>query len=451
MTYNEAVNWLDSIKPFLSDEQYADYVSTIGENADDWFMVNKEAFRQFPGYRSTFSKVGVPEERLYNLIKDDKSLDYTDNEKWDLMELAGIDSEEIMNKSLDKIRKDRENDKKTKADLDKEKLAQQYRYARQKAVDEYQHSYLGMDKDNLLNQGLNWLADHVISDDTKRAMVEDPNNTSGIWANAATDIVGSGLDFAPGYWSLLGTGARVAQDIANGHNAADIIGRNWLDAAVGVGGAKLMKGMKAKGVSDDALDISEKASGFGGEAKQAVADWAKAKDKAGVAALTRYISKKEAKKIRNMSPEEWQKYIKTIKDPSTRELLKSVGYENRNKLKDIVKQLESDFDKFANNEVTRANLYWKEHPKTVKAVEIGTPVMKQSAVGLSKSTTRAGKQDTPYKTSDPNKATFKRDQDVIDWYKDNYGDQWKAGFKPRLINGELMMKAWQEGHDEGKW
>lgn len=455
MTEKEAQSFLDEIEPFVSDEQFAQLYTSIGNDPDSWFERNRTMFKELPGYRTAYKKVGKPEERLYNIIKDDPNLDYTQQEVWDLMDEAGIESEELMNKALDKIRKDREKSKKTKAELDKEKLAQQYRYARQKAVDEYKHSYLGMDKDNPINKGLNWFADMIISDDTKRAIVEDPNNTAAILANAGVDIGGTALDFAPGYGALLGTGARVGRDIAHGRDAGDVIGRNWVDAVMGGAGAKLSKSFKVKGVKDDAEAATQALGGLTGDVGEAVQTNKKLENILKGDLLGWMPSTADVLKIRSkdFTPRDWTNYVAQFEDtmPETYEFLKGIKYEDRGKLLSKLDEATENVKSFAQNEGEQALVVSQKHPIKYKAVEYGTPAMKQGAVGLSKTTSRAGKQDTPYKTSDPSRMKAERDRDVIDWYKENYADQWQAGFKPRPINGELIMNAWQEGHDEGKW
>lgn len=449
MTEKEAQSFLDEIEPFVSDEQFAQLYTSIGNDPDNWFERNREMFKELPGYRKAYKKVGKPEERLYNIIKDDPNLDYTQQEVWDLMDEAGIESEEIMNKSLDKIRKDREKSKKTAEEIAREKLAQQYRYDRQKAVDDYQHSYLGMDKDNPINKGLNWLADMIISDDTKSAIIEDPDNTAAILANAGVDIGGTALDFAPGYGALLGTGTRVGRDIAQGRDFGDVVGRNWVDAALGGAGAKLSKSFKVKGVKDDAEAATQALAGQTGNVGEAVQNIKKLEN-IGKGDLLYWVPHPDEVKYiasENFTPRDWAKYVAQFEDtmPETYEFLKGIKYEDRGKLLSKLKEATENVKSFAQNEGERALAIRREHPIKYKAVEYGTPVLKQGAVGLSKTTSRAGKQDTPYKTSDPSRMKAKDTKDAIEWMIENYKDQWSAGFKPREgINTPMEMEAYRQ-------
>lgn len=121
---------------------------------------------------------------------------------------------------------------------------------REDAVNNYEHSYFGMDKDNPINKGMNWLADKIISDDTKKAIIEDPSNTSRIVGNAATDIGGTAADFLPGVGGyVVGPAIRMGRDIAEGKDASTIaenVGKDLaVNAVVGAG----LKGVG--GIADD--------------------------------------------------------------------------------------------------------------------------------------------------------------------------------------------------------
>lgn len=137
-----------------------------------------------------------------------------------------------------KNKEDRKQMIKELSDLDVKK-------AREQAVNE-DYSYLGMDKDNPINKGLNWLADMIISEDTKNAIIEDPSNTARIVGNAAADIGGTAADFLPGVGGVIvGPAIRTTRDIAEGKDAGDIatnFGKDLAANAVPYIGLKGIKG-----------------------------------------------------------------------------------------------------------------------------------------------------------------------------------------------------------------
>ena len=121
--------------------------------------------------------------------------------------------------------------------------------AREQAVNE-DYSYLGMDKDNPINKGLNWLADKIISEDTKKAIIEDPSNTARIVGNAATDIGGTAADFLPGVGGyVVGPAIRMGRDIAEGKDASTIAENVGKDLAVNAVVGASVKGIG--GIPDD--------------------------------------------------------------------------------------------------------------------------------------------------------------------------------------------------------
>lgn len=436
----------------VSDEIYNKIMSDAETLEMDQF--NKTWDSYLRDHSVGWKKERVNTDPLSKQVADAFNDNLNPSDNWIYENFPGVDPE-LIKAELEKLRTEKAKKDNEKKKGDEQKAKETERYARQKAVDDYRHSYLGMDLDNPINKGLNWLADMIISDDTKRAIIEDPENTAAILANAGVDIGGTALDFAPGYGALLGTGARVSRDIAQGRDFGDVVSRNWVDAALGAGGAKLSKSFKVKGVKDDAEAATQALAGQTGNVGEAVQNIKKLEN-IGKGDLLYWVPHPDEVKYiasKDFTPRDWAKYVAQFEDtmPETYEFLKGIKYEDRGKLLSKLKEATENVKSFAQNEGERALAVRRKHPIKYKAVEYGTPVMKQGAVGLSKTTSRAGKQDTPYKTSDPNKATFKREQDVIDWYKENYGDQWRAGFKPRPINGELMMKAWQEGHDSGQW
>lgn len=121
---------------------------------------------------------------------------------------------------------------------------------REEAVNNYVHSYFGMDKDNPINKGMNWLADKIISNDTKKAIIEDPSNTSRIVGNAATDIGGTAADFLPGVGGyVVGPAIRMGRDIAEGKDASTIAENVGKDLAVNAVVGASLKGIG--GIPDD--------------------------------------------------------------------------------------------------------------------------------------------------------------------------------------------------------
>ena len=89
------------------------------------------------------------------------------------------------------------------------------RARRKKLIDEYQHSYFGMDTSNPINKGLNFIADAVISPGTKQAIIED-EPTWKIGLRGASDIAAVGADAIPGIGGyVIGPTIRGANRLTN--------------------------------------------------------------------------------------------------------------------------------------------------------------------------------------------------------------------------------------------
>lgn len=345
---------------------------------------------------------------------------------------------------------------------EKQKLAEEYKreaeskYARQKAVDDYQHSYLGMDLDNPLNKGMNWLADLVISDKTKKAVVEDPNATGRALANVGVDVVGTGADFLPGIGGIVvGPALRTGRDIAEGDKATDALKRGGIDIGLNFAFAKAGKYAGSKAGTETLKGTTKEAT------------------EAGVKNIDEAIKTMNPEKIRTASG------IKI--DPSTiknkTDLAKMVA--EHPELESLYKKYTATSDRLKSSEVAKKILdeyeltrlatnkgisydkalnkaykakYVQEHPVMSKVGEVlGSPagqkildVGKQVVTGIGKSIKRTPiYEGTTEKPKNPSK--IKTHSDAIDFIIDNNKRQWEAGFKPHDMNSIVgeAYKKWE--------
>lgn len=351
---------------------------------------------------------------------------------------------------------------------EKQKIADEYkreaeaRYARQKAVDNYEHQYklkdlipfagpflpeFGPNAPGWLSWLMNRGGDIVISDDTKKAVIDDPNNTAAILANAGVDVVGTGADFLPGAGALLGTGVRTARDIANDKEWSDIVRERGVDAAI-AGGPALIG--KLKGVKPD-VDAVENASTVIGnlapEAKTASDAIKKGKEydklfevnakKTGLNAMSDDVMRET---FANMSKEDFALYKAQLKkkNPKMYEVVKDVKYENRaDGVLDAYNKKAAEGASFADNELMQAELYKKQNPKKYAAYKVAEGVQNKVAGPATKiSLHEAGEQKKPHYT-----------KDAISYIIDKTSKQWEAGFVPTPDQG-IVYEAYKKWESE---
>lgn len=318
---------------------------------------------------------------------------------------------------------------------EKQKIADEYKreaelkYNRQKAVDEYEHSYLGMDKDNPLNIGLNKLADFLISDKTKKAVIEDPDNTARALGNVAVDIGGTVADFAPGIGGVvIGPAVRTARNIAEGDDALTVLSDAGTDVVGNWALAHGLKGLPGIGDFGPLRKIEEKipTNEWAAQAERAASAGKK------VADLPKFKTYSEA--------QEWiMKQPKEHRDMYQKALDESFGGVKKANLEDVQKALTEE-RKRQNRLSSRAEEWVKEHPVKAgagKAVTRGT-------IGAERTAARAKTETaTEYKVNNPKK--IKTYDDAIGFIIDSNKRQWEAGFKPRDMSGIVgeAYKKWE--------
>lgn len=319
---------------------------------------------------------------------------------------------------------------------EKQKIADEYkreaeaRYARQKAVDDYQHSYLGMDLDNPLNIGLNKLADFIISDKTKRAVVEDPNDAGRIAGNIAVDIGGTAADFVPGVGGyVIGPTIRTGRNIAEGDKASDIVREAALDYGGNIALSQGLKGIPGIGDFGPLRKIEDKTIG---KWKEVAENLEKDVDFDNVFTVPSFESKGEffkwAEKLPSATRKDVQKIIASSSEADVRKNLQ--GYVKKNVEENI--RLSENMPYYKK--------YAAEHPvqtfvgKTIEPVTVGA---ERTAAE------RGTRTPTEYKTSSPKK--IKTYDDAIGFIIDSNKRQWEAGFKPRDMSGIVgeAYKKWE--------
>lgn len=238
---------IDKLQTFIENNLYADVPNEVYNQmmADaetlDMAEFNKKWDKTLRdnshGWKAERVDTNPLSQRVTETFKDD----YNPSDNWIEENFPGIPVETIR-AELAKIQAANSTAKEKQKIADEYKREAESKYARQKAVDDYQHSYLGMDLDNPINKGMNWLADLVISDKTKKAVVEDPNATGRALANVGVDVVGTGADFLPGIGGIVvGPALRTGRDIAEGDKATDALKRGGVDIGLNFAFAKAGK------------------------------------------------------------------------------------------------------------------------------------------------------------------------------------------------------------------
>jgi hypothetical protein len=308
---------------------------------------------------------------------------------------------------------------------------QQLMYDRQKAVNDYQHSYLGMDTANPVNKILNWAADKIISDDTRKAIIEDPNNTARIAANAAVDVGGTAADFMPGVGGIVvGPALRTGRDIAEDKDLADIVVDRGADLGANL---VLNEGLKGiPGVRD-----------FGPlrkvEEKLPTNEWVELAERANKnkGALP------DMPKFKNLTEaQEWiLKQPKAQRDAYQKALDEAVGKKEVREAMSKTQEALDEARKQQNRQTERAK-EWAKQNKGKAAVGEAIP---QLTTGLEKTgvhMTKEGLSGDDKKISNPKK--IKGDYDkALDYIIEQNKRQWAAGFRPNSTD-DIVAKAYQK-------
>ena len=435
---------IDKLQSFIDDNLFADVSTEVyNELMTDAETLDMADFNKkwdkflranSQGWKTERKDTRPLNERVSEAFKDD--LNPSDNwieENFPDVPVESVKAELAKLQNANKVSKEEEQ-KAKEYQKERQLLAD-----RQKAVDNYQHSYFGMDKDNLLNIGLNKLADLVISDDTKRAIVEDPNNTSRIVGNAAVDIGGTALDFTPGAGKaakavsyLAGPTLRTGRDVAEGKSWTDIA----KNAAIDFGG-NVVLGEGMKGIPG----LSDMKTLRNVEEKIPTNDWA-----VQAARANKYTERAaEIPKFKNYAEaQEWiMKQPKSDRAIYQKALDESYGGVGNAKLEDVQKTL-IDRNKQEMRKSARAKEWVKEHP--VKA-GVGTGVS-AGTIGIERSATKKLKSTPPKYTKPSEVKDVKTHDDALNYIIENTKSQWEAGFKPNPVKGDIIYEAYKKWESE---
>ena len=413
---------LDFLAPY-DEDLYAELMNT--DDVQGFINKHRADLQSFPGYAEIEKgPEKTPKERVKEAFTS-----YTDNNPYYVEEKA-----QLLNLKADEVNA-------LLAELAAEQKAaeeyqaqQQLLYERQKAVEEYQHPYFGMDVDNPINKGLNWLADQIISPDTRKAVIEDPSNTGRIYGNAAVDVIGTGADFLPGVGGIVvGPAIRTGRDIAEDKDLADIV----IDRGADLGANLVLnEGLKGiPGVRD--LGPLKKV-----EEKLPMNEWTTqaeraARGKAKLPEVPKFKTTAEA--------QEWiMKQPKAQRDAYQKALDEAVG---KKEIRESISKTQEALDearKQQNRHSERAQQWTKEHP--VKA-GIGEAIPKVTT-GVEKTTVHKSKEQLKddKKVSNPKK--IKGDYNkALDYIIEQNKRQWAAGFRPNSTD-DIVAKAYQKWLEE---
>lgn len=307
---------------------------------------------------------------------------------------------------------------------------QQALYDRQQAVNGYTHPYFGMEETNPVNKLLNWAADRIISNDTKKAIIEDPNNTARIAGNAATDIGGTTLDFLPGFGGIVaGPAVRTVRDIAEDKELDDIIANRGTDLVTNLVLSQGLKGIP--GVKD--MGPLRKV-----EEKLPMNDWVvlaerAKKNKAALPELPKFKNMTEAQEWLLKQPKEQRAaYQKALDD--------AYGQGWRKDL-DKTREVLEETRKKENRQTDRA-LNWQKENRVKAGIGEAIP---QATVGLEKTAVHQTKDaafGNDKKVANPKK--IKGDYDkALDYIIEQNKRQWEAGFRPNSTD-DIVAKAYQK-------
>lgn len=408
---------LDFIGPY-SDDLFNELMST--DDVEGFINRHRKELQSFPGY----AEIEKPKEKTPKEKVKEAFTSYDDNDPYYVEEKA-----QLLNLKPDEVNSllaELAAEQKAAEEYEKQ---QQLLYDRQQAVNNYQHPYFGMDVDNPANKALNWLADRIISNDTKKAIIEDPSNTARIVGNAATDIGGTAADFMPGIGGIVvGPAIRTARDVAEDKELGDIITERGMDLGANL---VLNEGLKGiPGVRD-----------FGPlrkvEEKLPMNDWVVQAERA----KARKAALPDLPKFKNMSEaQEWlMKQPKEQREAYQKALDDAFGQGWRKDL-DKAREVLEETRKKENRQSQRAAEWKKEHP--VKA-GVGEAIP-QATKGLEKTGFHKSKEALSGDQKIANPKKIKGDYDkALDYIINENKRFWAAGFKPNSKD-DIIAKAYQK-------
>jgi len=431
MNKDDLQQWLDET---LGDGKRYDELSrtlALSKDPTEWFKSNSQTLELYPGYNKFAKQMKPLDERFKSEVGDKDWSKASKAFRRDIAETLGVDESEL-DKTFEELRR-------KQALTDEYQREQQLKYDRQKAVDDYKHSYLGMSEKNPLNVGLNAIADFVISRDTRKAIAEDPDNSGRIAGNATVDILGKTADALPGVGGIVaGPALRAGRDIAEDKDWEDVVANAGIDV---VSNAVLAQGLKGvPGVND--IGFLHKI-----EEKIPMGQWsqaARAELKEVPMVPTKFKDRNAIVDWIKQQPKEYQgaynqALVKTVNKP-----MRTVNKELQKTEKDLQKKY------YDEAYLTLADKAWtRNHPvksalgltydDAVRMIERGSLGKGQEAINDK----IEGKLENPAKI----KGNYDK---ALDYIIRNTKKQWEAGFTPNKENGELMYEAWKKWKLEGE-
>lgn len=431
MNKDDLQQWLDET---LGDGKRYDELSrtlALSKDPTEWFKSNSQTLELYPGYNKFAKQMKPLDERFKSEVGDKDWSKASKAFRRDIAETLGVDESEL-DKTFEELRR-------KQGLTDEYQREQQLKYDRQKAVDDYKHSYLGMSEKNPLNVGLNAIADFVISRDTRKAIAEDPDNSGRIAGNATVDILGKTADALPGVGGIVaGPALRAGRDIAEDKDWEDVVANAGTDV---VSNAVLAQGLKGvPGVKD--IGFLHKI-----EEKFPMGQWsqaARAEVKEAPLVPTKFKDRNAIVDWIKQQPKEYQ-------GAYNQALVNTQGKSMRTVNKALQKT-EKDLQKKYYDEayLTIADKAWtKNHPvksalglgydDAVRMIERGSLGKGQEAINDK----IEGKLENPAKI----KGNYDK---ALDYIIRNTKKQWEEGFTPNKENGELMYEAWKKWKLEGE-
>lgn len=408
---------LDFIGPY-SDDLFSELMNT--DDVQGFINRHRKELQSFPGYAEIEKG---PEKTPKEKVKE-AFTSYNDNDPYYVEEKA-----QLLNLKPDEVNS-------LLAELAAEQKAaeeyqaqQQLMYDRQQAVNDYQHSYLGMDTSNPVNKLLNWAADKIISDDTRKAIIEDPSNTARIAANAAVDVGGTAADFLPGVGGIVvGPALRTGRDIAEDKDLADIVTERGMDL-----GANLVLNEGLKGIPG----VRDFGPLRNVEEKLPTNTWVEyaeraSKNKKPLPELPTFKSYDEAMEWISKQPKaQRDTYMKALDDAYGKGFNKDLGKARETLEETRLKE---------NRQTERAKEWAKEHQ--VKA-GVGEAIP-QVTKGLEKTGAHKTKEGLTESKKIQNPKKIKGDYDkALDYIIEQNKRQWAAGFRPNSTD-DIVAKAYQK-------
>ena len=434
MNKDDLQEWLD--ETVVNGETYDELSRTLAEskNPEEWFAANSSTLKLYPGYNKFAKQTKPLDERFKSELGKEDWEKASKAFRLDVAKALGVDESE-----LDKVFKDLSE----KQELtNKFQSEEQAKFDRKKLVDDYVHSYLGMDERNPVNKALNAVADFVISDDTRKAVAEDPNNSGRIAGNAAVDIVGSTGDILPGVPGVvIGPTLRTGRNIAEGKEIDDIAGNAVADYgsnfALEKGLKAFIPGLRGRGAAQQVEDIFP------------FRKWAEKARRAEKAAKT---SKEIDKSVIPVfsSEDEARRWANTLEDEAIRNKYLDLIYTNRGKpIVDLNKALGVQEKEIKDNLLKQ---YWKDLSyKESKEKDLGN-VKSMLGIGyedLIRGTERVAAQKGQSKVNskmeqkieNPSKIQGKYDK-ALDYIIRRYESDWENGKNEPSTENKLVHDAW---------